>query len=718
MAHAGCGLVSMVASLLGAEASACEEGAALMLLQHNAATFNSEFSKCQPIRACSFPFSENDRGKFDLVLVTDHLHSRSARTQTLETLLSLLDSKTECTFAHTWRSQATEEAFFKALGQCLVVKRVEGHTGIQRRCSQPLNRSIADSSRDIWEATDEDGSIDIFSVYPHADVPTETWRIGLKELLRELQQEEAEQTVYIRHVASVPEKASAAAVLTDVKKLLPKQGDAESQLAALGSCSTLSSIQWGLPSSIVTSGSNTPAEHVHPAAPPSDTPLLGVHAAPKAPKELPAEKAAEASSILGNSSQTALQDPSLRIRKTEAPAVPGKAAAAPAVASSQAVTPASAPRLMPHTGTSDARAAPRQQKQQQPLQLQQLSQQRLSAAPSSPVASRTPQAGSPSSPSSRPPRSAAVSRATGRPSLGSPPQASEGAVPTSSAAGALGHASPKNSTAARACFVRAAPEGRATSARAAETKPERKAAALTPVKSALAPPGTPATATKRPQRPVAPEIRQTPGAAPRPPTVAEVPGSRARQSAVLRDLPPLVPSVGGPPGQPRRTVGSGGTPSLSGRPATGVPGVAGTLSLSSRPGFASVSSSAPPVKPTRASIEGSGAVDPLAKRLSAAALEFPGASTTTASGKLSSPPVRPQVSEGGSLYPKVAATTLGSSSSTAERDASVSAKEGPVNRGLERQTGSHLTAAGPFGSKLISRLSSLFKRSGSKELGD
>lgn len=43
----------MVAALMGAEAYACEEGAALAVLQHNVDTFNSEFSKCHPVSVSS-----------------------------------------------------------------------------------------------------------------------------------------------------------------------------------------------------------------------------------------------------------------------------------------------------------------------------------------------------------------------------------------------------------------------------------------------------------------------------------------------------------------------------------------------------------------------------------------------------------------------------------------------------------------------------------------
>lgn len=66
-----------------------------------------------------------------------------------------VDCLQECIIAHAWRSHEAEETFFAALGRCLVVDRVDGQRNIQGRCSQSLSRSIADSTRDIREATEE-----------------------------------------------------------------------------------------------------------------------------------------------------------------------------------------------------------------------------------------------------------------------------------------------------------------------------------------------------------------------------------------------------------------------------------------------------------------------------------------------------------------------------------------------------------------------------------
>ncbi|CDI83494.1 hypothetical protein EAH_00039540 [Eimeria acervulina] len=140
----------------GADAHACEEnGPTLALLQHNVATFNSEFTKCHPIRSGEFPASETLRGFFDLIFVTDLLNSPSARVKTLKCLLHLLGARTECIIVHAWRSPEAEKTFFEALGKCLIVSRLDGQRDIQKRCMQAISRSISDSARDIHEATDE-----------------------------------------------------------------------------------------------------------------------------------------------------------------------------------------------------------------------------------------------------------------------------------------------------------------------------------------------------------------------------------------------------------------------------------------------------------------------------------------------------------------------------------------------------------------------------------
>ena len=46
------------------------------------------------VRACRFPIAESQRGKFDLVLVTDHLNTCNARVQILQALIALLDKDT------------------------------------------------------------------------------------------------------------------------------------------------------------------------------------------------------------------------------------------------------------------------------------------------------------------------------------------------------------------------------------------------------------------------------------------------------------------------------------------------------------------------------------------------------------------------------------------------------------------------------------------------
>lgn len=61
------------------------------------------------VSACGLPVSEEQKGKFDLVLVTDNVHSLSARIQTLQTLLALLDKDTVS-------PKGTKSARYTALG--------------------------------------------------------------------------------------------------------------------------------------------------------------------------------------------------------------------------------------------------------------------------------------------------------------------------------------------------------------------------------------------------------------------------------------------------------------------------------------------------------------------------------------------------------------------------------------------------------------------------
>lgn len=246
---AGCGLVSMVAALLGADAHACEDsGPTLALLQHNVATFNSEFTRCSPIRACEFPTCDNLRNHFDILFVTDLLNSPSARIKTLQCLLHLLGPKTECIVVHTWRSAEVEKIFFEALGRCLLVSRLDGQRDIQKRCIQAISRSIADSARDIHEATDEDGSIDIFSVKPPDDVSESVWRSKVKGLLVQLLGEEAKQKCLENGNSDVnpsPIEATGATV-GEAAALWSEKEDNDGNTASLSSYSTLSSVRGGV----------------------------------------------------------------------------------------------------------------------------------------------------------------------------------------------------------------------------------------------------------------------------------------------------------------------------------------------------------------------------------------------------------------------------------------------------------------------------------------
>ncbi|CDJ46210.1 hypothetical protein, conserved [Eimeria brunetti] len=225
------------------------------------ASWGAGVSQCHNIRACEFPTSDKFRGVFDLLFVTDLLNSPRARIKTLECLLHLLDARTDCIIVHAWRSPEAERDFFEALGKCLLVSRLDGQRDIQKRCMQAISRSIADSARDIHEATDEDGSIDIFSVKPHADVSESVWRSEVENLLLQLQRDDVTQKG--THSYSTPLAIEAAqAAFEEAATLSSAEKGTSRHTVSLSSCSTLSSMQGGvqLTHSTPSSGIRTPAE--------------------------------------------------------------------------------------------------------------------------------------------------------------------------------------------------------------------------------------------------------------------------------------------------------------------------------------------------------------------------------------------------------------------------------------------------------------------------
>ncbi|KAL8452383.1 hypothetical protein Emed_001388 [Eimeria media] len=691
---AGCGLVSMVAALMGAEASACEDDAALPLLQHNVATFNSEFSKCKPVRTCSFPISEKLRGQFDLVLVTDHVHSLSARIQTLETLLALLDKDTvieqqqldsegqmltgECVIAHTWRNQEPEEAFFKALGKSLVVRRVEEQRSIQRKCSQPLNRSIADSARDIWEATDEDGSIEIFSVRPHADIATQTWREELGKLLKQLREEDA------ARAASPPVLTREA--LTETKELLSKQKEeSEVQTVALSSCSTLSSIQGGPLSSIIASGSHTPADQGPPPALSSEESFVSNRVPASALIQAGGLKAPAQSFLLRNSSQPVLQQQPLRAKKREMPSAPPKGVAAPPGAAPGSPVSPAASRVRPQTSTS---SAPTPQSQQQ-----QARQQRL--APSSLTAVRATVGGASASTQARPLRSVPGARAPGSPSLGSPLNASKGAAQAAVPARVTGPASAAPNMNTVRAVLRTAPSGATASAKATPAQPLAKAAVGNLAKFT----GVTSKAPAPPGMRLGQQRHSVGAVVPRSPPVADNRSPPSAAPGLKKSLPalsPPMPSLA----QPRQLLTSEGLAA----PAKS------TAAPASRPSAAA--------RPRSISNQGAGVGASLGPASAVAAAKAPGLSMSEKPTSHTVPLVRPLTSGGGPPLSKSIPLASRRPPSAGSPVANTGAAGDKALKTLERQTSTHITAAGPLGSRFVSRLSSLFKRSQSKELKD
>ncbi|KAL8434310.1 hypothetical protein ACSSS7_003254 [Eimeria intestinalis] len=628
---AGCGLVSMVAALMGAEASACEDDAALPLLQHNAATFNSEFNKCKP----------------------------------------------ECVIAHTWRSQEPEEAFFKALGRSLMVRRVDEQRSIQRKCSQPLNRSIADSARDIWEATDEDGSIDIFSVRPHADISTQTWREELRKLLSQLQEEDAARSV------SAPALAKEA--LTETKELVSKRkGASGSQTAALSVCSTLSGSQGRPLSSVIASGSHTPADEEPPPALSSEESLVDSRVTASALIDPAAPKAPAQVSLLFNSSRPALQQQPLRATQREIPLGAPKSGAGPQGAAPKPPVSPTASRVRPQTSNPSGPATQSQH--------QQVRQQRL--PPSSLIGDRSPVAGAAASSPTRPLRSAAVPRAPGSPPLGSPLNASNAAAQATSPVRATGPASPAPSMKAVRAVLRTAPPAATANPKTAIAKSIAKAAV-----GSLAKPILVAAKAATPPGLRSAQPRHSLGAVPSSPPAADSCGSSSAASS-LKGPPPTPSSLRSSLAQPRQLLTS--------------PALAAPATSSAAP----VPAPSAAARPKGTSNLGAGVAPSLSRASGVAAAK---AATLSISEKPIRPTIslaRPLTSGGGALLSKVVPVASGRPPSAGSPIANTSATGGKASETLERQPSTHITAAGPLGSRFVSRLSNLFKRSHSKELKD
>ncbi|CDJ31659.1 uncharacterized protein EMH_0040130 [Eimeria mitis] len=735
---AGCGLVSMVASLLGAEAQACEEhGPTLALLQHNLATFNSEFTKCHPISACEFPKSAKFRGAFDLLFVTDLLNSPSARIKTLKCLLLLLGAQT-------------------------------------------------------------DGSIDIFSVKPHADVSESVWRSEVEDLLQQLQQDESMQKCTHPNVTPVAVEGAGAAV-GEASALCSEEKDTDRHgvSVSLSSCSTLSSMQGTvqLARSISSSGVLTPAER-RPCGedfngelerPSQKEPAESGAAAVPAPKARTADDSSTPG-LIRNMSQPLLHQKRLPLKTahTVAAAKVSKAApnGAPGVTASSCEprTPADATRVRPKTSTATTHAARSRHLN---------SQQRTSVnrdgsyndrrevatgsnghiSPRLSSAAKGPASPCPASPSQPLPATAAT--ATRRSAVekekrlpgnimptppgpregkgGMLPTAATAAAPKAAAATTTLHRLPATdlqSSPAKGTTrlmkissegTTAPPRPAAVSRAAAETGVGAKPAVLKPLKSAR-----PQTSVQAPQHsnkdmaPLLPALG-TPHAQLRRPTADGSPtGShetaaayaplRSRRKSLLEDATSAaaaaataVPTtaVAAKTAHPKSTQGSALALNRCAAPNTGASHRMLKVAAPAAAGHTPRQPSAVGPTASRYSIPTAGGGTPKHHTATAAAVKPVAGSLGSVVGPKVAANVVPESAKAGAVDAEVhqpAAVGAGATKAPAIAQEESDKPRAPAKTKTDTASGGPTTAAGPLGARLVSRLSGLFKRAGSKEM--
>lgn len=483
--------------------------------------------------------------------------------------------------------------------------------------------------------------------------------------------------------ATAADAAAAAtpAALVEEKGLAQKQGEKDRQILSLSSCSTLCSMQGGPFNSITTSGALTPAEVGASAseAPLAEEPEITVFF--RLPIEESTIKAATRYALSRNTSERVLHEQALPVRRKHAPtaatAAP-KCPTAPAAARS-AGSPAVGTRARPQTSLPATVAS------------QQLQQSGLRPGPGSPSI-RRPAAGTGAAPSP-PSRPARLTVHSG----GANPHAAS-TIPTTAtqtpAAAANLQAPP--STAVDTHSASSTATTRVTAALRAAAKPPAKAAALAPLKpksvaAKPAPPKTAVATTSTRLQASAALMRPAASVAPRSPAAVEA-SALPTASSSSKGTTLLLPTRRAPLSHlPQAALN--GSPAAHAKPS-GTVAVAGSL------------------RPKRGSVPVGGVAIATVNACTAASKETAVApnrpSTATA------PKPRPQAVATSPLGKHLPATAKPAGTS-ASKNSCGEAQKGNTAKGASH---THITAAGPLGSRLVTRLSSLFKRSGSKDVKD
>ncbi|KEP65781.1 UNVERIFIED_CONTAM: hypothetical protein HHA_316370 [Hammondia hammondi] len=178
----GCGLVGMVASLLGASVTVSELDKGLPLLRHNIEAFKSEWRNqaqisCDDAAAVasrlSLDSSGKDRCPFRMVICSDVWADKELRSCFLLLLLKAIAADSEVLMCHTWRNadgtkvgetstDHEQNELIARLSEIFDMEEIETEDTIRTYCSRFHGGSLflrSQSTIDIQETSDADGRI-------------------------------------------------------------------------------------------------------------------------------------------------------------------------------------------------------------------------------------------------------------------------------------------------------------------------------------------------------------------------------------------------------------------------------------------------------------------------------------------------------------------------------------------------------------------------------
>ncbi|KFG56426.1 putative methyltransferase [Toxoplasma gondii FOU] len=178
----GCGLVGMVASLLGASVTVSELDKGLPLLRHNIEAFKAEWRNqaqisCDDAAAVasrlSLDSSSRDRCPFRMVICSDVWADKELRSCFLLLLLKAIATDSEVLMCHTWRnadgtnvgdasSDQEQNELIARLSEIFDMEEIETEDTIRTYCSRFHGGSLflrSQSTIDIQETSDADGRI-------------------------------------------------------------------------------------------------------------------------------------------------------------------------------------------------------------------------------------------------------------------------------------------------------------------------------------------------------------------------------------------------------------------------------------------------------------------------------------------------------------------------------------------------------------------------------